>query len=518
MNPGIQQLSQSARQAIAAKNWPAVKQIADQIRALESDNADAWFLLGLAAQAARQIPAAAQAFSKSLVADAQRYDSAIELAALHWQAARHGEAAALLQAYEPLIHQSPKYLFKAAETYTRLGLHGRAWPLYKAANLLQANAPAIEAALASCSTKVGEVELARQLYDKLLVQNPNHQRNHYERARLDTASDDTHIVAMQKSLQETQLPAEQNIFINFALGKEYEDLGRWERAFHHYQAGADAAKQQCTAAGYSVMQDVTLMQSLITHCSRAWLEAVTANQQLERQPIFILGLPRTGTTLVEKIVSAHSRVGSADESFFLEMALKQHSGLRNIQDVTPTVIEAATKCDPAKIAQTYLQSIAYRLQSQPYFVEKYPFNFLYIGFIAAAFPTAKIVLLQRNPMDACFAMYKQPFFKFSYSQEDLVQYYQAYAKLTAHWRSIVPNLIEIQYEALVAQPEEQIRALLSALDLEFEPECLDYHQQESVSASASSVQIREKPHTRSVDKWRNWEQQLTTLSDGLQDL
>ena len=166
MTPNIQQLGYAARQAMAAKNWPAVKQCANQILSIDKDNSDGWFLAGMCAKAGNQLPAAIHAFTQSLASDGKRCDSAVELATLHWQVARHSESVELLQRYTPLLSNSPKYMFMAAETYSRLGLHAQAWPLYKSANEAQPNVPSIEAGLAASSTKVGEVALAAQLYGK----------------------------------------------------------------------------------------------------------------------------------------------------------------------------------------------------------------------------------------------------------------------------------------------------------------------------------------------------------------
>jgi Tfp pilus assembly protein PilF len=519
LNPAIQQLGQRARQAAASKNWQLVKHCASKILELQRNDSEGWFLMGLASNAMGQLPAGSHALSQALSNDASRYDAAIELASVLGRMGQHRQAKEYLDQYAQKLSNSPKYSFMAAETYSQLGLHGGAWPLYQAANRAQPNVSGIEAALAACATKVGEIDLATSLYDSLLLANPSHQRNHYERARLHTAKDDDHIAAMRKVLATNSLPPEQNIFLYYALAKELEDREQWAEAFHFYQAGGDAAKQQCNAAGYSVNQDVALIDSIIAQCSKEWVrpaEPQTGSHLNGGQPIFVVGLPRTGTTLVEKIITSHSQVETADESFFLEMAIKSASRLRTVREVTPSVITGAVKNSQAKIAQQYLESIAYRLQGKSNFVEKYPFNFLYIGFIARYFPQAKIVLLNRSPMDACFAMYKQPFFKFSYTQADLVVYHNAYTRLIDHWRSAVGSLIEVSYESLVADTLPQVRSLLDQLGLDFEMECVNYHQNKTASATASSVQIREKPHTRSVGKWRNWHHELDELRKGLE--
>lgn len=234
------------------------------------------------------------------------------------------------------------------------------------------------------------------------------------------------------------------------------------------------------------------------------------------KPVFIVGLPRTGTTLTERIVASHSQVQSVGETLFLQMTLRQVSGVQSIESVSPAIIEAAATKDIRLIADGYLDAIGYRLGNQPLFIEKLPFNFLYLGFIAKAFPQARLVHQRRNPMDACFAMYKQVFtwaYKFSYDLEALGRYYVAHERLAQHWRRLLGSrLIAVDYESMVADQEGQTRQLLDRLGLGFEQACLDFDRNKTASATASSVQVREKIHTRSVNRWRNFESQLRPLS------
>ena len=146
------------------------------------------------------------------------------------------------------------------------------------------------------------------------------------------------------------------------------------------------------------------------------------------------------------------------------------------------------------------------------FLEKYTYNYLYLGFIAKAFPNAPIIHLQRNPMDACFAMSKQPFFSFAFTVDDLARYYLAYDRLINHWRSILGDrLIEVSYEVLVTDPENETRQLIDKLGLDFEYACLKFDKNTAPSATASSVQIRDKVHSRSVNRWRHFEKHLIPL-------
>jgi hypothetical protein len=235
-------------------------------------------------------------------------------------------------------------------------------------------------------------------------------------------------------------------------------------------------------------------------------------------PIFIVGLPRTGTTLTERIISSHSQVESADESMFMQIAIKRVSRLAGKESMSPAIIEAAAKRDIGLIAERYLDAVDYRLSGMPMFIEKLPENFLYLGFIARAFPDAHIIHLRRNPMDACFAMYKQSFFKFAYTLENLGRYYVAYDRLRSHWQDVLKDrVIEVEYESLVTDQESQTRRLLDKLGLAFEPACLAFEQNKAPSVTASQVQVREKIHSRSVDKWKRFERELLPLRRHLEN-
>ncbi|MCH5374193.1 MAG: sulfotransferase [Planctomycetes bacterium] len=487
---------------------------------MDERNADGWFLRGLAAGSRRAYREAYAAFSSVLEADPKRFDAALELAAVCLAMLRHGEAAAMLEEIAPSLESNPKLLFRAAEIYTRLGLHDQAWPLYLRADQLQPESSRVQASLAACAVLVGEIDHARSLYTRLLEKHPNHQRNHYELSRLGTAEDFEHVDRMKGILENSQAPPESNIFLYYAIGKELEDLGEWHEAYRYYEMGGNAAAKQARAAGYSVRSDIELIDSIIETCDRGWLESGRSSQAVgmsDKQPIFIVGLPRTGTTLTERILSSHSRIESADETFFLRIAIKKSSGVAGGDAVSPEVIRRAARRDSAEIARIYRDAVGYRLTDLPYFIDKYPENYLYLGFIARAFPAARIVQLRRNPMDACFAMYKQSYFRQAYTLEDLGDFYLAYDRLSRHWRDVLGDrLIEVDYESLVTEPEAQTRSLLGRLGLGFEPACLQFHRNKRPSATASNVQVRERVHTRSVNRWKCFEEQLQPLRDRLE--
>ena len=516
----LQHLSALARRAVPARDWATVKACSREILRLDKKNAEGWFLSGLHEKAAAKMKQASSAFSKALGYDARRYDAAVELANLHLLALRHRAALELLEKYESHMSNSPLYLDRAAKIYTHLGLHARAWPLYQKASELQPAADQLQANLAASSVLSGKIEQARTIYQDLLKKAPTHQRNHYELSRLERARDSSHVEQMKALLSSSRLPAGQNIFLYYAIAKELEDLEQWADAFEYYKLGGDAASGVARAAGYQVEHDIAVIDKVIEVCDAAWLSSragKAAQGRKEATPVFIVGLPRTGTTLAERIIASHSQVESADETFFMQTAIRHASGLKVEEEMSPAIIAAAAKKDIQVIARTYREAVAYRLQGQAFFIDKYPFNFLYLGFIAKAFPHAPIIHLRRNAMDACFAMYKQSFFKFAYTLEDLARYYAAYDRLNQHWLEVLGDrVIELEYELLVSDLEGQTRNLLHRLGLGFESACLDFHKNEAPSATASTVQIREKVHSRSVNKWKNWSRQLAPLRADLE--
>ena len=406
----------------------------------------------------------------------------------------------------------------AGSIYTNVGLPDRGWPLYKRASDLQPGVDSIQASLAACSVYVGKIDAAKGIYRQLLDKYPNHQRNHYALSRIETATDPTHIEQMKKVLHASNLPTERNIFLNYAIGKELEDLEQWDEAFKYYEMAGNAAAK---AANYDATADLRLIDKVIEVCGADWLPSrtnQTAAHLSSKTPIFIVGLPRTGTTLVERIVSCHSQVESVGETYFMHSVLRRASGVESTEAMNPAIVEAASKKPVEIIADGYLQAVRYKFGTKPAFIEKFPENFLYLGFIAKAFPQARIVCLKRHPMDACFALYKQSFFRYAYTLDDLGQYYVAHNRLRKHWREVLNDrMIEVEYESLVADLEGQTRRLLDQLGLPFEEACLNFHQNITASNTASAVQVREKMHSRSVNRWQHFAVHLQPLKTYLEN-
>jgi tetratricopeptide (TPR) repeat protein len=520
MNDEFTRIRLAATQARRARDWEVVGSYAGHMMQRWPEEAEGHFLAGLIERLNQQPRKATAAFERALTLDDNRYDAAVELANQYSIARRNGDAARLLDRYGTALDNSPVYLDLAGTVYTEIGLSQKAWPLFRRATALQPGVDLFQANLATCAVFLGKVEEARKIYTSLLKRFPHHRQNHYQLSRLKKARDFQHIEQMKEIIRVNDDPPERAIPLYFAIAKELEDLGQWEESFEYYRKAGDAV---CSVANYDVNTDIQLIDSIIENCNADWLNegAITTDPAIgSKTPIFIIGLPRTGTTLTERIISSHSRVASLGETLFLQMVLRQESGIESKERMTPEMIKAVAGKDIAAIADGYLSSVEYRLGGEPMFIDKLPFNFLYAGFIAKAWPQARIVHLVRNPMDSCFSMFKQVFtwaYKYSYSLNDLARYYLAHDRLRKHWQDLLgKRMVEVEYEALVSDQEAQTRRLLEALELEFEPACLEFDKNKAPSTTASSVQVRAKVHTDSVRRWKRFERQLQPLRDHLE--
>jgi len=521
MTDELLQISKMGRRAIEALDWNAVSACATELLRRDPESAEGYFLAGRAEKAQKHPVKAREAFEKALELDPTRYDAAIELADQYSIARRNGEAARLLAQYEDKLGNSPVYLTLAGTVYTDIGMSREALPLFRRAHELQPSIDLFQANLAKCAIFVGEIDEAKTLFTGLLKRFPEHRGNHYQYSRLKKAKDFTHVDQMKEILRTTDKPPNHNIPLYFALGKELEDLEQWDESFEYYRKGGDTV---CEVTQYEVTSDIQLIDKIIEVCSADWLADAPADPapvEPDKTPIFIVGLPRTGTTLTERIISSHSQVESLGETLFLQMVLRRESGVLSTDNMTPEMVEQVARRDMQQIARDYVDALRYRMGDEPFFIDKLPFNFLYSGFIAKAWPQARIVHLVRNPLDACFSMYKQVFtwaYKFSYSFESLGEYYVAYDRLRKHWQSVLGDrMIEVEYESLVTDQEQQTRRLLDRLGLEFEPACLEFDKNQAPSTTASSVQIREKVHSGSVNKWTRYAKHLQPLKEYLEN-
>ena len=235
-------------------------------------------------------------------------------------------------------------------------------------------------------------------------------------------------------------------------------------------------------------------------------------------PIFIIGMPRTGTTLLERILAAHSMVVSAGELHdFSSELVKEIVRVNDGKAVAKSEIVAASlQVDFARLGENYIDAARQATDaSSTWIIDKLPFNFLYCGLIHRALPKARIIHMTRNPMDTCYAVFKTLFgqaYPFSYDLDELATYFIAYRRLMDHWHAVMPGLIlDVGYEDVVANTEDEARRLIEHCGLQWEPECLEFHKSSDATTTASAAQVRQPVYSSSVQKWRNYDEQLAPL-------
>jgi hypothetical protein len=251
----------------------------------------------------------------------------------------------------------------------------------------------------------------------------------------------------------------------------------------------------------------------MTHYSAEAMQALRGGEET-LGPIFIVGMPRTGTTLVERILGNHSEVASAGEAvdFPEEMTAAARATHARLGLTDTDLLRASLQMDFGEVGRRYLAAIRDLAGVQRYTIDKLPFNFRYCGLIHKALPKAAIVHVTRDPMDTCYAVFKTLFinaYHFSYQLEEVAEYFIAYRRMMDHWHAVMPGvMLDVRYEELVADPQTQCRRLLAHCGLRWEDQVLDFHRSKKASTTASAMQVRRPIYRSSVQKWRNFAREL----------
>ncbi|WP_257548322.1 tetratricopeptide repeat-containing sulfotransferase family protein [Sphingopyxis sp. DBS4] len=426
---------------------------------------------------------------------------------------RYGEARAVLAAIEELAWDDAHALRRLAEYHGHMNQPVEAERCCARAVELAPDDGRARYDLAAASIALGRIDAAEAHFDHVIAENPHDWDAWANRSTLRRATaDNNHVAALENALVAAGSDAEARIALGHALAKELEDLGGHDRAFAALKAAADARRARLS---YRVADDVDTMAAIADAFSAERLRAAPP-PSAEPGPIFVLGLPRSGTTLVDRILSSHSQVASLGEIQDFALALIEGAGqARDKADL----IRRSVAMDHGALGRAYRSRIAERDPGAPFAIDKTPLNFLYIGLIALALPDARIVHVRRGAMDGCYAMYKTLFrmgYPFSYDLDDLAAYRIAYERLMAHWRDALPGrMIEIDYEALIADQEGESRRLVAACGFDWEDACLDFHRNPAPVATASAVQVRAPIHDRSVGLWRRYAAGLAPLAEAL---
>ena len=367
--------------------------------------------------------------------------------------------------------------------------------------------------LATAQRMVGELAAAEATLDRVIAAKPDDYAAYYTRTDLRTQTvERNHVAALRALVNKGVTERSAQITLRFALAKELEDLSEYAASFEQLRQACD---MQRAMMRYDVGDDVATMDRIITTHTAPVLAQGTGHANDE--PVFVIGLPRSGTTLVERILAAHSEVHAAGE-----LQAFPRSCIEAVQERYGTAtaklefVERSLELDPCALGERYIAATRPQTGARRHFIDKLPLNYLYAGLIRRALPRARIVALEREPMDSCYAMYKTLFtgaYPFSYDLDDLGRYYTAWQRLMRHWRATLGDaLLVIGYEELVADQEAVTRRLLAHCGLPWQAACLDFHTSRGAVVTASAVQVRSPLYGTSVGKWRHYQEQLRPLA------
>jgi tetratricopeptide (TPR) repeat protein len=374
--------------------------------------------------------------------------------------------------------------------------------------------------LATAQRMVGDLAAAEVMLNRVIAHQPSNVLAYYTRADLRTQTQSSnHVDEMVLALDTRIRNVNDKIMMCFAIAKELDDVADYETSFGYLRRGCDQQRRLLT---YNVEDDVSTIDRIIQLHDRAAIENCGGMETTEC--IFVIGLPRTGTTLVEQILSSHSAVYGAGElqAFPAEIIKAVQRLAGRLQVGKHEFVELALKVDAAKLGRSYLEATRPQTAHTPFFVDKLPTNYLYAGMIRRALPNSRIIVLARDPMDSCFAMYRTLFsgaYPFSYDLSELAVYYAAWHCLIRHWQSMLgENLLVVQYEDLVQDYEATTRRILAYCGLRWDDACLAFQKQTKAVTTASAVQVRRPLYSSSVGKWRNYQEYLKPLSESLKQL
>jgi len=358
---------------------------------------------------------------------------------------------------------------------------------------------------------LGALKAARDALSETVRRHPDRAGAHRNLALIsDHDPGDPAVAAMERLLADPTVTADQRQQLCFGLGKAYDDCGDTDRAF---PAFTEANRLRRAEFDYDMSLDEAWVERLIQVFDEPFLDQFRGDSEKTEMPVFIVGMPRSGTSLVEQILASHPAVLGAGELPDIRLLSQRHDGPHAS---FPETLAGLKPYDRRRLAKAYLKRLDRDRRTELKVTDKMPDNFFWLGFIQILFPNARIIHCRRDPVDTCWSCYKARFDRgqfFAYELAELGRFYRLYRRLMDHWRALLPAtaMIEVDYETLVADPEPTSRAMIDFLGLDWDPACLTPEQTARAVHTASAAQIRQPIYGHAVGRWRRYGDHLGPL-------
>ena len=449
-----------------------------------------------------------------------------------FHSARHAYALALMRLQQPeaalveadrLLAQepsNPNFLTLKASVLVRIGNHEEALEIYESVLKNYPNQARAQMSYGHTLKTVGRLDEAIAAYRKCIRLSPEVGEAYWSLANLKTFRfSDGDIEDMRRQVTAEGGDADDQSHLAFALGKALEDRGEYDESFRFYRCGNSIRRvEHKHNPQVNVLDSVRQVRTL----DKAFFEQRKGWGCSSKAPIFVVGLPRAGSTLLEQILASHSQVEGTTELQDI-IGISRKLGGRSRQNPAgkyPEILAEMTAEQFRELGEGYLETtMIQRTTGSPFFIDKMPNNFRHIGLIHLILPNSKIIDARRHPMGGCFSGFKQLFAHgqtFTYGLEDIGKYYRDYVRLMDHWDAVLPSRVHrVQYEEMVSDTDNQIRALLDYCGLEFEEQCLRFYETERAVRTPSSEQVRKPIYKESMEQWRHYEAHLGPLKEAL---
>jgi len=415
--------------------------------------------------------------------------------------------------------ENPQSWLTIAGVATRMLRQEAALEAYERAARLQPNEVRVHLSIGHVHKTLGRRAASEAAYKQALRVDPGFAEAYWSLADLKNYTfTDAELGEMRRLLESDPRANANRALLHFALGRALEQRAEYAEAFAHYAAGNELRRRE---APFDIEGFERRSARIRAFFDAAFFASQQGSGEPSAAPIFIVGLPRSGSTLIEQILASHSRVEGTMELPNIITLVHQFDDMVPGRNGYPETVGRIPPGQFAALGARYLEDTAALRTGRDRFTDKMPNNFSHVGLIRAILPNATVIDARRHPLDACFSTFKQHFAQgqaFSYDLRDLGRYYRAYLALMDHWDAVLPGkVLHVQYEDIVRDPETQIRRLLAHCGLEFEPACLAFHETRRSVRTASAEQVRQPLYSSGVGYWQHFERELEPLRQALGD-